>query len=376
VLDVRLCGFLSRAGRCLIDFPSFLNIIAHEYLRSWRRHAGPDRAYLRVHYHPVNQTRHPRHPIVKSKTAWTGYLFILPALVIVVAFRGYPILQAIRMSLYKWSIAGPLQYIGIKNFHRLLADPKFFQALGNTLWYVAGVVPVTVIAALFFAHLLNRKLKGQGIYRTLYFLPVVTSIVASSVVWKWLFNPDRGLFNAALDLFGIHGIAWLNDPRGILAIAAAPVGVRLADFVAGPSIALIALMIMAIWHNLGYCIIILLAALQVVPGRYYEAARLDGAGSWQLFRHITIPAISPAILYLIITQTIIAFNAFTPVYIMTQPAGGPLGTTSLVVYYLYEQSFQLWNLGYANAIAFVLFVLILGCTLLQQRFFEKRIYYE
>jgi len=200
--------------------------------------------------------------------------------------------------------------------------------------------------------------------------------VASSVVWKWLFNPDRGLFNAALDLFGIQGIAWLNDPRGIMALAAALFNIKLTGFLAGPSIALIALMIMAVWHNLGYCIIILLAALQVIPAHYYEAARLDGARSWQLFRHITIPAISPAIFYLIITQTIIAFNAFTPVYVMTQPAGGPLGTTSLVVFYLYEQSFRLWNLGYANAIAFVLFVLILGLTLMQQRFFEKKVFYE
>ncbi len=313
---------------------------------------------------------------MKQKRTWAGYFFILPALVIIIVFRGYPILQAVKMSMYKWSIAGPLQYIGLKNFHRLFIDPKFFQALGNTLWYIIGAVPVTVIAALLYAYLLNQKLKGQGIYRTLYFLPVVTSIVASSVVWKWLFNPDRGLFNAILNLFGIHGIAWLNDPRGILAIATAPFGIKLSNFLAGPSIALISLMILAVWHNLGYCIIILLAALQVVPGHYYEAARLDGARSWQLFRHITVPVISPAIFYLIITQTIIAFNAFTPVYVMTQPAGGPLSTTSLVVFYLYEQSFRLWNLGYANAIAFVLFVLILGLTLMQQRFFEKKVYYE
>ncbi len=280
------------------------------------------------------------------------------------------------MSFYKWSIAGPLKFIWFKNYLRLFIDPKFYQSLSNTFWYVIGVVPPTIALSVIIAYLLNQKIKGQGVYRTVYYLPVVTSIVAISVVWRWIFNPDRGLFNAILGLFGITGLRWLNDSRGVFEIILAHLGIHLNGFFAGPSIALCALIIMAVWHNLGYCIIIALAGLQNIPAQYYEAARLDGANNWNLFWRITIPILSPTIFYLLITQSIIAFNTFTPVYVMTQPPGGPLGTTSLVVYYLYEQSFRLWNLGYANAIAFVLFIIIFLLTQFQKRFIEQWVYYE
>ncbi|UCG92362.1 MAG: sugar ABC transporter permease [candidate division WOR-3 bacterium] len=313
---------------------------------------------------------------MRRRVDLSGYLFILPALLVIAIFRLYPILQAIRMSLFNWGIAGPLTFIGLKNFARLFIDPKFYESIGNTFWYVLFVVPLTIIISLFFASLLNQKIKGRSAYRTLYFLPVVTSIVAISVVWKWIFNPDRGIFNAALNLFGLSGLKWLNDSRGVFEILLAPLNIQVAGFFTGPSIALLALIIMAIWHNLGYCIIISLAGLQNVPAQYYEAARIDGARGWKLFRHVTLPIISPTIFYLLVTQSIIAFNTFTPVYVMTQPPGGPLGTTSLVVYYLYEQSFRLWNLGYANAIAFVIFIIIFSLTQLQKRFLEQRVYYE
>ena len=313
---------------------------------------------------------------MRKKINWSGYLFILPALLIVVIFRFYPILQAIRMSFFTWGLAGPLKFIGLKNFARLFIDPKFYQSLGNTFWYVLFVVPLTVVCSLFFSYLLNQKIKGRGIYRTLYYLPVVTSIVAISVVWKWLFNPDRGLINAILNVFNLSGLKWLNDTRGVFEIIFSYLGINLSGFFAGPSIALLALIIMAIWHNLGYCIIIFMASLQNVPAQYYEAARIDGAKGWNIFWYITIPIISPALFFVLVTQTIIAFNTFTPVYVMTQPPGGPLGTTSLVVYYLYEQSFKLWNLGYANAIAFVIFIIIFLLTQMQKRFIERRVSYD
>ncbi len=306
----------------------------------------------------------------------SGYLLILPALVIIMIFRFYPILQAIRMSFFKWGMAGPLGVVGLKNFDRLLADGTFYQSLGNTFWYVIFVVPLTIVLSLFFAQLLNQRISGRGIYRTIYYLPVVTSIVAVSVVWKWIFNPDRGILNAMLSLIGIEGLKWLNDPRGIFEILLGPFNVVSSGFFAGPSIALCALIIMAVWHNIGYCLIIALAGLQNVPEQYYEAARIDGAGAWKTFRHVTLPLISPTIFYLIITQSIFAFNTFTPVYVMTQPPGGPLGTTKLVVFYLYEQAFKLWNLGYANAIAFVIFIIIFVLTQFQKRFIEKRVHYE
>ncbi|KPJ72426.1 hypothetical protein AMJ52_06355 [candidate division TA06 bacterium DG_78] len=313
---------------------------------------------------------------MSKKVDLTGYFFILPALIVIIIFRLYPILQAVRMSFFNWGIAGPLEFIGLKNFTRLFIDPNFYQSLSNTFWYVLFVVPLTIIISIFLAHFLNQKIMGRGIYRTLYYLPVVTSIVAISVVWKWIFNPDRGIFNALFHAVGLEGLRWLNDSRGIFESIFAPLGINVSGFFAGPSIALVSLIIMAIWHNLGYCIIIALAGLQNVPAQYYEAAKIDGAKGWSMFRHITIPIISPTIFYLLITQSIIAFNTFTPVYVMTQPPGGPLGTTSLVVYYLYEQSFKLWNLGYANAIAFVIFIIIFLLTHVQKRFIEQKVHYE
>lgn len=304
---------------------------------------------------------------MRRRVDLSGYLFILPALFVIATFRLLPILQAIRISLFHWGIAGPLTFIGLKNFTRLFIDPKFYESLGNTFWYVLFVVPLTIIISLFFAYFLNQKIKGRGAYRTLYFLPVVTSIVAISVVWKWIFNPDRGTLNAALNLFGLEGLKWLNDSRGIFELLLAKLNIQVSGFFAGPSIALLALIIMAIWHNLGYCIIISLSGLQNVPAQYEEAARIDGAKGWALFRHVTLPIVSSTIFYLLVTQSIIALNTFTPVYVMTQPPGGPLGTTSLVVYYLYEQSFRLWNLGYANAIAFVIFIIIFSLTQFQRK---------
>ncbi|MBN2619832.1 sugar ABC transporter permease [candidate division WOR-3 bacterium] len=313
---------------------------------------------------------------MRRKEFLTVFIFLLPALLVITIFRLYPILQAIRMSFYKWGLAGAMQFIGLHNFFRLFIDPKFYQSLGNTFWYVIFTVPLTIVISVGLAHLLNQRIKGQGVYRTLYYLPVVTSIVASSVVWKWIFNPDRGVLNAIIGLGGIEPMQWLNDPRGLFGVLAAPLHLDLSGFIAGPSFALVALIIMSVWHNVGYCIIIALAGLQNVPEQYYEAARIDGASGWSIFRHVTIPVLSPTIFYLLVTQTIIAFNTFTPVYVMTQPPGGPLGTTSLVVFYLYEQSFRLWNLGYANAIAFVLFIVIFSLTQVQKRFIEQRVYYE
>jgi multiple sugar transport system permease protein len=311
-----------------------------------------------------------------KKNNLIGYVFILPALLIIAIFRLYPILQAIRMSFFKWGLAGPLKFIGLRNFARLFLDPEFYQSLGNTVWYVILVVPLTIAISVFLANLLNRRIRSRGLYRVLYYLPVVTSIVAISVVWKWILNPDRGILNAILNLFGIESIRWLNDARGIFEYLLAPLGIHVSGFIAGPSIALFSLILMAVWHNIGYCIIIALAGLQNVPKQHYEAAKIDGANAWHIFWYITVPAISPVIFYLLVTQSIIAFNTFTPVYVMTQPAGGPLNTTSLIVFYLYEQSFKLWNLGYANAIAFVIFIIIFSLTQIQKRFLEQRVYYE
>jgi multiple sugar transport system permease protein len=215
-----------------------------------------------------------------------------------------------------------------------------------------------------------------GIYRTVYYLPVVTSIVAVSVVWKWILNPERGLLNYLLSFLGVHGVRWLEDPRGLFSIIFTPFGVNLPDLLAGPSIAMVSLIIMSVWKGIGYNVVIYLAGLQNIPSQYYEAAKIDGAGKFSIIRNVTWPLISPTTFYILIMSTIVAFETFTQVWIMTgPPPGGPLGTTKVVMYYFYEQSFELWRLGYGAAIAFFAFLIILALTVFQKIFLERRVHY-
>ncbi|MCS7257897.1 MAG: sugar ABC transporter permease [candidate division WOR-3 bacterium] len=305
-----------------------------------------------------------------------GYLYLLPALVILLVFRIIPILFSVRISLYDWTMAGPRKFLGFNNYLQVLSDPMFWRSLLNTFWYVIFTVPAMLFLSLFIAVLLNQKIRALGFYRTLYYLPVVTSIVAVSIVWKWLYNPERGLLNYLLSLFNISPIRWLEDPRGIFTILLSPLKINLPDWLSGPSVALCAIIIMSIWKGLGYNIVIFLAGLQNIPVQYYEAAKIDGAGSFRLFRHITWPLLSPTTFYILIMSTIVSFEAFAQVWIMTgPPPGGPLGTTKVVMYYFYEQSFELWRLGYGASIAFIAFLIILILTIIQRQVLERRVQY-
>jgi len=301
-----------------------------------------------------------------------GLALLLPAIVIVFVFRLLPIIYSFRMSLFDWGLAGAIRFVLFGNYLELLHDPKFLAALINTLYYSIGVVPPTIIGALFFALLLNRPFRARGFFRTLYYLPVVTSIVAISVVWRWLYNPDRGLLNLFLKVAGLNTSQFLNEPNGIFSFLFGP-----SSVFAGPSVALCCIILMSIWKELGYCIIIYLAGLQNIPGQYHEAARIDGAGRLQAFFRITLPLLSPTTFYVLIMMTITSFNVFGPIYVMTgPPPGGPLSTTNVVVHFLYEESFKMWKLGYGSAIAFALFVIIFILTRLQKVLVEKRVHYE
>jgi len=308
------------------------------------------------------------------KKILTPLLFLLPAFVVLLIFKVFPIIYAFRLSFYDWGIAGEKGFLGLGNYIMLLHDPFFWQSLINTLYYVIFAVPLSIVCSLIIASLLNRGIKGVGIFRTIYFLPVVTSIVAVSVVWKWLYDPNRGVFNYFLSLLHLPALNWLDEPRGIFEMI---LGTRLPYVLKGPSLALFSIVLMTVWKSMGYNIIIFLAGLKNIPEELYEAAKIDGAGPLKIFKNVTLPLLSPTTFYVTIMTTIISFQVFAPVWTMTgPPPGGPLGTTSVIVYYLYQRGFEEYQVGYGSAIAFVLFLIILLITIFQKAYLEKKVYYE
>lgn len=308
----------------------------------------------------------------------TAFLYIVPAGIIVVVFRMIPIASAFLLSFFDVKMGRVRGFVGLAQYVRLFQDPTFFSSLGTTAYYVVGVVPVSLFLALFAAVLLNQKIRALGFYRTVFFLPVVTSLVAVSMVWKWIFHPRLGLLNYFLELIGGGSLQWLEEPRGIFQMLADGAGWGWwPEGLAGPSLALIAVIVVAVWRGIGYNIVIFLAGLQNIPDQYYEAARIDGANARQVFWKVTWPLLSPTTFYVLLSTTIVSFQVFTQIYLMTgPPVGGPMGTTKVIVYYLFEKGFDAGgNMGYASAVALVLFAIILSLTLIQRRLVERRVYY-
>jgi multiple sugar transport system permease protein len=307
----------------------------------------------------------------------TGLAYIAPAAVVIIVFRVIPILAAFGVSFFYVMMGKIVGFAGAAQYAMLLSDSEFWNSLLNTTYFVIGTVPVSLFVSLLIAILLNQKIKALGLYRTIYFLPVVTSMVAVAIVWKWIFHPRLGLLNSFLDSVGMNPLMWLEEPEGIFSLAAGRVGLSLPGWMAGPSLALAAIIITNLWRGLGYNIIIFLAGLQNIPNEYYEAAKIDGAGRVQTFWKITWPLISPTTFYVVIMTTIVSFQVFTLVYLMTgSPVGGPLGTTKVLVYYIFEKGFESGgDMGYASCVALVLFAIVLGLTLIQRRVIEKRVHY-
>jgi multiple sugar transport system permease protein len=283
------------------------------------------------------------------RSSGAAWWFAAPALLVIGVFFFLPVLAALAMSLTDFDIyalANPrnLRLVGVQNYTRLLATPLFWQALGNTLYFVAVGVPVSIGVSFGAALLLNSRLaRFPAFYRTALFAPVVTTLVAVAVIWRYLFNTRYGLLNYALGGIGVHPIDWLGDPHW----------------------AMPAIIVFAVWKNFGYNMIILLAGLQGIPEELYEAARIDGASTWRQVRYITLPVLTPILLMVSILTIAGYFQLFAEPYVMTQ--GGPLQSTVSVLYFMYEEGFKWWNLGSASAVAFVLFVLIFGITALQLR---------
>jgi multiple sugar transport system permease protein len=281
-----------------------------------------------------------------GRAAWW---FVAPALLVIVVFFFVPILAALVISLTDFDIyalADPanLRFVGFGNYLKLLQTPLFWQALGNTLYFVVAGVPISIGASLGAALLLNsRVVRFKPFFRTALFAPVVTTLVAVAVIWRYLFNTRYGLLNYALGGMGIDPIDWLGDPHW----------------------AMPAIILFAVWKNFGYNMIIFMAGLQAIPEELYEAARIDGASIWRQFRSVTLPMLSPVLLLVSILTIAGYFQLFAEPYVMTQ--GGPLQSTVSVLYFMYEEGFKWWNLGSASAVAFVLFLLIFAVTALQLR---------
>ncbi len=314
--------------------------------------------------------------MVRKKNDYSPYLYLLPAAIIIIVFRLVPILLSFIVSFFDWTVLGPGKFIALQNYAKMIHDAEFWQSMINTFWLVIIVVPISLVLSLFFAALLNGIKKVKSFFRSVYFIPTVTSMVAISIVWKIIFNQQTGLANFFLEKIGIDPLAWLAESRGIFQLLFANFGIDLPSWLGGPSLALFCIMIVTIWKGLGYNTIIYLAGLQNIPNVYYEAADIDGAGKIKQFFKITWPLISPTTYYVLMMTTIVTFQVFSQIYLMTgPPVGGPLGTTKVIVYFLFEKGFGESNdLSYASAIALVLFAIILLLTLLQKKL-EKKVHY-
>jgi multiple sugar transport system permease protein len=307
-------------------------------------------------------------PRVAEGDLW-GWVFVFPAVFLLIIWHFAPALYALVLSfLDNFNFLRPPEWGGLENYAALLRDPVFWQSLLNSFWYVVGTVPLGILIATLTAILLNEKVRGLTLFRTLYFLPYITALTAAAAVWKWIYNSDFGLLNAILGT----KVAWLDNPNGIFAILT---GLELPQWASGPSVALCAIMVMSIWHHLGYSVVILLAGLQSIPSEYYEAASLDGASWWDRVRHITFPLLSATTFFLAITGLIGAFQVFTQILVLT-PDGGQLKDTTTIVKYLYDKGFRDSNYSYASAMAFALFVIVFVMTLVQNRLLSKRVTYD
>lgn len=282
----------------------------------------------------------------------TGWLFIAPMFIGFFVFMFGPLLYAFFMSLNDWPLLGDKEWIGFDNYKAITEDPTFATSLKNTALFSLGLVPLNIILALLLASLLKNKFVGIGFFRTAIFVPVVTSLVVWSIVWKYLLAPELGFVNQFLDIFGIQGPAWLLDTKTAL-----------------PSVIFISVI-----KNVGLNMILFLVAMQQVPKELYEASELDGATPFKKFRSITFPLITPTVFLTMIITTIGAMKVFGQIYVMTR--GGPVDSTKVIVYYIWETAFKQYDMGYSSAIAFVLFGILLVFTILSWVVRKRWVFYE
>lgn len=275
-------------------------------------------------------------------------LFLLPALLGTLIFIIIPVLCSFGLSFVKWDLLNPITFVGLENYKNLFNDKVFYQTLINTIVFAISTSTFGVIIPLILASVLNSKIRGSEFFKTAYFLPFITPMIVIGIVWGWIFDPNIGLLNKLLHLH----INWLYDVK----------------------FAMPALIAVSVWKLIGYNMIIFLSTLSSISQSLFEAAKIDGANSLQAFRHVTVPMLSPTIFFVVIITTISSFQVFDLIYLMTQ--GGPFNSTNVLVYSIYQNAFEYFNVGKASAIAYVLFAIILVLTLLQWKFRKKIVYNE
>ena len=292
---------------------------------------------------------------LKQRRWFWAYMFLTPSLLFFAVFVIYPMLRALQYSFYYWPLGVPVKtFVGIENYRRLITDDGvFLHTIWNTIYFTIGTLLPTMMIGLGLALLLNMpRLRLRPLFRTVYFMPVISSLVAVGFVWRWLLEPSFGLVNYLLRLVSIRGPGWLANPNWAL-----------------PGV-----MLMTIWRDVGFYMIIFLAGLQTIPRDFHEAAMVDGANGWQRFWRITLPLLNPSIVFAAVIGVINGLQLFTAVYVMTGvsgPAGGPLDSTRSVVLYIIDSAFRSQDIGYASAAASILFAIILIFALLQIRLTER-----
>ncbi|WP_051043776.1 carbohydrate ABC transporter permease [Nocardia cerradoensis] len=288
----------------------------------------------------------PRRSALRRRKAAAGRMFIAPNLIAVAVFMAFPLVFTLYLSLHRWDLFSSPTFVGFDNFRRLFAhDPLFWVALRNTVIFTAGTLIPTIVIGLVVAAALNRKLKGIGIFRSIMFMPLVASTVAMAVVWRLTFSTDYGVLNTALGWIGIGPVPWLTDPRW----------------------SMFSLCLVSVWKSVPFATIVLLAAIQGIPTDVYEAARIDGAGALRRFRSITVPLIRPALVFSFVITFINSFQVFDQAYVLTGGKGGPETGTYVLGIMLYQNAFSFDDIGYACALAWVIFAILLVLTLLQLR---------
>jgi multiple sugar transport system permease protein len=301
------------------------------------------------------QRRRRRHILKEMRREWTAYLMNAPGLAVFCVFVVYSVYSSIYMSFHQWDLINPAtKFVGLQNYREAFHDQIFWASIGHAIYFTLGTLILQMVIGLALALMLNTQIRGLGLFRTAYYLPVITPLVVAAIIWKWVYNADYGLANYYLQKLHV-----INDPLLWLADA---------------KLAMPAVIIMTVWQAAGFNMIIYLAGLQAIPNELYEAAQVDGASPWQQFRRITFPLLLPTTFFLTIINTIGAMKAFPQIFIMTNGGPpGPGGATTTVVYWIYTQAFTFFRMGYASALAYILFLMLFAVSFLQFRWYRKRV---
>ncbi|HJR96590.1 MAG TPA: sugar ABC transporter permease [Actinomycetota bacterium] len=304
---------------------------------------------------PEQRRRGVRGVLREMRQEWTAYLFNAPGLILFAIFTVYALYTSFMLSFREWNlIEDEKRFVGLDNYREILQDSNFHEAIRNTVYFTIGSVPLTMAIALFLAILLNTQIRGLTIFRTAFYLPVITPLVVAAIIWTWLYQADTGMLNYYLQQFGIidEPVYWLGNR----------------------ATAMPAVIAMNIWKGIGFSMIVYLAGLQAVPQEFYEAAEVDGAGWWEKFRRITLPLIAPTTFFLLVINTVGAMKSFTQVFVMTQGGPpGPGGATTTITYWIYQQAFVYFKMGYASALAYTTFFLLFAVSFMQFRWYVKRV---